>query len=74
MTTGRPRHFGNCPDCNQPICSSHSPYYKCGCRGYLLRDGKLKPTRPRQKAEVKVKREVAERPFLEWWEVEELAG
>lgn len=46
---GRPRHFSSCPDCSQPIRSSHSPYYKCGCRGYILREGKLNPTRPRGK-------------------------
>lgn len=44
---GRPRNFPPCPDCKQPIKSSHSPYYKCGCRGYIVRDGKLCQARTR---------------------------
>lgn len=49
MSRGRPRKFPPCKLCQQPIVASHSPYFKCGCRGYVVRAGKLCPTRPRAK-------------------------
>lgn len=47
MSRGRPYKFPPCPDCQQPIEANSSPYFKCGCRGYVVRAGKLCPRRPR---------------------------
>lgn len=47
MTAGRPHKFPPCPDCQQPIEATSSPYFRCGCRGYIVRDGELCPSRPR---------------------------
>lgn len=47
MTAGRPYKFPNCPDCQQPVEASGSPYFKCGCRRYVVQDGKLCPARHR---------------------------
>jgi hypothetical protein len=47
MTAGRPRKFPPCPDCQQPIQASSSPYFKCACRGYVVREGQLCPRLPR---------------------------
>lgn len=47
MTAGRPRKFPPCPDCQQPVEATSSPYYRCGCRSYVVRDGELCPARPR---------------------------
>lgn len=73
MTAGRPYNFPPCPDCHQPIESSHSPYYKCGCRGYIVREGNLCPTRKRAKPKAvkKVVQGQVRKP-MEWWEFEEL--
>lgn len=74
MTAGRPRKFPPCPICEQPIKAFHSPYYKCACRGYIVRDGVLQPTQPRQVRDKKPTKAKEERQPLQWWEVEELAG
>jgi hypothetical protein len=49
MTAGRPIRFPPCPLCQQPVKSASSPYFKCGCRRYIVRDGVLCPARPRAK-------------------------
>lgn len=49
MTAGRPHNFPPCPDCQQSIKATSSPYFKCGCRRYIVRGGELCPARHRAK-------------------------
>lgn len=79
MKTGRPLTFPPCPDCQQPIRSAHSPYYRCGCRGYIVRAGKLCPTKRRparagtKKVAAKLQQQGPVEQFrkpMAWWEFE----
>jgi hypothetical protein len=76
MPRGHPIRFPPCPLCQQPVKSASSPYFKCGCRRYIVRDGQLCPARPRATPKKATVKKQAQGPVgqvrepMEWWEYE----